>query len=276
VRGHQRKQVERLVRCASPRIRIGELGDQTKSKRTADELFSSVSNGADLRAWALRRGTLDRHAAAPYLWLGPAVPHAAEIAMLAHQLPPPTPEQYLDAEAQGVLRHEFIDGEIVAMVGGTQRHNRISGNAYAILRQHLRGRPCQPFIADVKLHIARANCYYYPDVMVVCGDGSAIADQQPVVEDARLVIEVLSPSTEGIDRREKLHAYRRLPGLQEYVLIAQDRQQVEVYRRQGEVGWLYLTYEPGDDVEWASVALTVPMTELYEGTDTPTHAPPAQ
>ena len=82
-----------------------------------------------------------------------------------------------------------------------------------------------------------------------------------------LVIEVLSPSTEAIDRREKLHAYRHLPALQEYVLISQDRQQVEIYRRQGDVGWLFITFEPGDSVEFASVGATLPIAELYAGTD---------
>ena len=78
---------------------------------------------------------------------------------------------------------------------------------------------------------------------------------------------MLSPSTETIDRREKLHAYRHLPALQEYILISQDMQQVEIYRRQGDVGWLYIPCEPDDSVEFARVGVTLPIAELYTGTD---------
>lgn len=180
-----------------------------------------------------------------------------------------TPEQYLALEAQSPLKNEYVAGEIFAMTGGTQRHNVICLNSVAVLREHLRGRPCHVFMADIKLRVAKANAYYYPDVMVMCRSGvdSARAGDTVVVEEPLLVIEVLSPATEGIDRREKLNAYRQLPALQEYVLISQDRAQVEIYRRQGDIGWLYISCVSGDEVELAAVGLTVPIALLYEGTD---------
>jgi Uma2 family endonuclease len=144
-------------------------------------------------------------------------------------------------------------------------HNRIAFNGATKLLGHLGSRPCQIFINDVKLRVASLGDYYYPDVMVTCTQQAA--NESQVVEDPILVVEVLSPSTENIDRREKLHAYRRIPTLQEYALIAQDRQQVEVYRRQGDIGWLYITFEPGDTVEFASVGLSLPIADLYAGTD---------
>lgn len=178
-----------------------------------------------------------------------------------------TEAEYLAFEEAAPIRHEFVAGEAYAMSGGTLRHNRLAANTLVTLMSHLKDKPCQAFMSDVKLHIARDSAYYYPDVMVTCAEQSVAANEAQVVNDPILVVEVLSPSTEAIDRREKLHAYRRLPSLKEYVLISQDMQQVEVYRRQGDVGWLYITYEPGDTVEFASVGVALPMTELYAGTD---------
>lgn len=180
-----------------------------------------------------------------------------------------TPEQYLALEARSPLKHEYVAGEIYAMTGGTQRHNVISGNAYFALRQHLRGGPCQVFMGDVKLRVAGANAYYYPDVVVSCRESAdpTKAGDSLFADDPVLVIEVLSPGTEAIDRREKLAAYRQLPSLKEYALVAQDRQRVEIYRRAGAIGWIYISYDPGDVVELAAVQLSFPIASLYAGTD---------
>jgi Uma2 family endonuclease len=175
--------------------------------------------------------------------------------------------EYLAFEESSQTRYEYIAGEVYAMAGGSQRHNRIALNTASILLARLAGKPCQTFMSDVKLNVAKDSAYYYPDIMVTCAENATAANESAVVTDPVLVIEVLSPSTETIDRREKLHAYRHLPALQEYALISQDMQQIEVYRRQGDVGWLYITYEPGDTVEFASVGVTLPIAELYAGTD---------
>ncbi|MDP2831755.1 MAG: Uma2 family endonuclease [Pseudomonadota bacterium] len=175
--------------------------------------------------------------------------------------------EYLAFEETAPFRHEYVGGEAYAMSGGTLRHNRVAGNAYISLSLALKGRPCQVFMNDVKLHVARDSAYYYPDVMATCSEQASAANESQVVSNPLLVVEVLSPSTEATDRREKLHAYRRLPSLQEYVLVSQDTQQVEIYRCQGDIGWLYITYEPGDVVEFASVGVALPIAELYAGTD---------
>lgn len=178
-----------------------------------------------------------------------------------------TEAEYLAFEETAPLRHEYVAGEVYAMSGGTQRHNRVCLNMASSLLSRLSGQPCQVFMSDVKLRAAQENAYYYPDVMVTCAEQASAANESQVVSDPVLVVEVLSPSTETIDRREKLHAYRHLPSLQEYALVSQDTHQVEVYRRQGDIGWLYITYEPGDTVEFASVGVTLPIAELYTGTD---------
>ena len=113
---------------------------------------------------------------------------------------------YLAREEESRIRHEYVNGEMYAMSGGSQRHNRIAINAVSALLAGLRGKPCQVFMNDVKLHIARDNAYYYPDVVVVCGESYRMADDAQSVTDPLLVVEVLSPSTESIDRREKLAA----------------------------------------------------------------------
>jgi Uma2 family endonuclease len=178
-----------------------------------------------------------------------------------------TREAYLVMEAAARQRHEYVAGAVYAMAGGSQRHNRIALNLAARLLVHLAGRPCQVYMSDVKLFVAAAEAYYYPDVMVVCGEAQATAGTALVVDAPVLVVEVLSEATESIDRREKLAAYRRLPSLQEYALVSQDRLEVELYRREGDIGWLYLCYEPGDVVQFASVGVDLPLAELYAGTD---------
>ena len=186
------------------------------------------------------------------------------------QRPVYTEADYLALEDKGECRHEFVAGEVHAMAGGSQRHNRITGNAYIQLSLSLKGRSCQVFMSDVKLHIARDQAYYYPDVMVACAQTARAANEAAVLDDPVLVLEVLSPSTENIDRREKLAAYRRLPSVQEYVLISQDRHYVEIYRREGDIGWMYVAFEPGDVVDFASVGVQMPMADLYAGTDVAT------
>ncbi len=179
-------------------------------------------------------------------------------------------KDYLAGELHSPIRHEYFDGQIQAMSGASQRHNVIAGNLYMALRTHLRGRPCIVTMENVQVHVAKTKAYYYPDVVVSCPpQGAGLADERRQVEEPTLIIEVLSPSTEGIDRREKFHAYRRLASLQEYVIVAQDRHQVEVYRRQGDAGLLHVLYEAGEDLELTSVGLTLPLASLYEGTDTP-------
>ncbi len=175
--------------------------------------------------------------------------------------------EYLAFEETARVRHEYLAGEAYAMAGGSLRHNRIALNTASLLLARLSGRPCQVFLSDVKLHVAHDSAYYYPDVMATCASPALAADRSSIVTEPVLVVEVLSPATEIIDRREKLAAYRRLPSLQEYALIAQDRQQIEIYRRQSGSDWLYIASGPGETVEFESLLVTAPLADLYVGTD---------
>ena len=174
-----------------------------------------------------------------------------------------SPEEYLAREAEASEKSEYVDGEIYAMTGTTIRHNLIAGNVYVAFHQHLRDKPCQAYFADIKVHTtARANAFYYPDLVVRC-QNTPLADDSRVITDPTLIVEVLSPSTESTDRREKLSAYRRIPSLQEYVLVAQDERSVEIYRRQGDIGWTYHAFTDNETVELASIGLNLSMDTLY-------------
>jgi len=171
---------------------------------------------------------------------------------------------YLAYEAQSPVRHEYIAGEIFAMTGASIRHNVIAGNLFAELRSHLKGTPCRALIEGVKLRLRKEQSYFYPDVMVTCEDRLQELDsQQQIVEAPLVIIEILSPTTEATDRREKLRAYRTLPSLKEYLLVSQEQAQVEIYRRRGDISWDIITYEPGDTVEIASLELKLGMDEIY-------------
>jgi Uma2 family endonuclease len=190
--------------------------------------------------------------------------------MLSKEYRPLSEEEYLHLEVQSATRHEYVRGDVFAMTGGTLRHNLITGNVFAALRAHLRDTSCRAFINDVRLRVAKANAHYYPDLLVSCAREGAPDDLASAgVDDAVLVIEVLSESTELVDRREKLQAYRTLTSLSEYALISQDRPHVEIHRRRGDIGWEKIEYSAGETVELASVRLSIGMRDIYEGAPIP-------
>jgi Uma2 family endonuclease len=176
-----------------------------------------------------------------------------------------TIEEYLQLENKSEIRHEYLGGQIFAMSGGSKEHNLIAGNIYSRLRSHLRGGSCSAFMADMKVRIELANqaknIFYYPDVIVTCNpqDQDRFLLNYPC-----LIVEVLSPSTETTDRREKLVNYRTLESLQEYVLVSQDEIKVEVYHQDNQENWSMQTLGKGDYLELNSVGLTLTMSDIYE------------
>ncbi len=173
---------------------------------------------------------------------------------------------YLAMDDASQRRHEYIAGQVYAKTSGSERHNRISGNVAWFLADRLEAAPCQVFINDMKLHVEAADAVYYPDVFVRCG--SAVAGEGKVATDAALIVEVLSPSTADIDRREKLAAYWKLPGLRAYWLVSQDEQRVEVHERSETGVRQAFAYAAGDAIPagWFG-GDAVPIGRLYAGTD---------
>jgi Uma2 family endonuclease len=185
-------------------------------------------------------------------------------ATMVHILLKPLDEtDYLASELHATERHEFVNGSVYAMAGASARHNRIAVN----LASHcnLRGtNGCQTFASDMKLRLDAGNLYYYPDVMLVCD----AQDTDPYFKTRPcMVAEVLSPHTEGTDRREKLLAYQKLPSLCEYLLLAQDRIHIELYQRVNMRYWSLTTLGAGDTLTLACAGLTLPVADLYRGVD---------
>ncbi len=173
---------------------------------------------------------------------------------------------YFAGEERGNVRHEYVGGELHAMVGGTLRHNRIGLNIATRFVERTRAAPCEVFLADTKLHVRATDSIYYPDVIVVCGaklDPSAHA-----VDDATLVVEVTSDSTASIDRREKLVAYRKLPGLRGYWIVSQTEQRVEVHERDADGVWRATAFGAGESIAvgWLDGAVFA-LADFYAGTD---------
>ncbi len=169
-------------------------------------------------------------------------------------------KDYLKGELESEVRHEFYDGQVYAMAGAGRNHNKISLNIASRLRQGSRGTSCSSFMADMKLYIAELERFYYPDILLSCDESD---NHEYYSEKPCLVVEILSPSTEGIDRREKLHAYQNIPSLHEYVMVAQDEQKVELYRRDGE-HWQYFLLDANDTLQLECIDIALPMCDIYE------------
>jgi len=173
-----------------------------------------------------------------------------------------SPEDYLIGEETSPIRYEYVDGEVYAMSGESKAHNVIAGNLYMLLRQHLKGSPCQVYMENVKTYIKTRTTerFYYPDLQVSCSKDSL---QKSHVETApKLIIEVLSPSTERYDRTEKRYAYQQLESLEEYVLVAQHERYVEIYRRQNQ--WQREIYQLDNKPYLESLDLALSFEDIYE------------
>jgi Uma2 family endonuclease len=176
-----------------------------------------------------------------------------------------TVDEYLQLEQTSEIRHEYLGGQIFAMSGGSKQHNTITLNIASRVRSHLRGGSCSVFMADMKVRIQLANqnknIFYYPDVIVSCdpNDQDSFSLNYPC-----LIIEVLSPSTELTDRREKLVNYRNLETLQEYVLVSQEEIKVEIYRKDAQGNWSLTILGKGNELRLDSVGLTLTMADIYE------------
>lgn len=176
------------------------------------------------------------------------------------------PEAYLQGERETEQRYEYIRGEIYAMAGAGDGHVRISGNVFALLKAHLRGSGCSVYMADMKVRVKEDEAFFYPDVMVTCDP--ADLQRNYTKHSPRLVIEVLSASTEGYDRGVKFALYREIASLQEYVLIDPRSYRVDVFRRNAQDRWeLFAFTTMESQVEFASVNCGLAMQDLYEDVD---------
>lgn len=183
-----------------------------------------------------------------------------------------TVQDYLIFEETAKLRHEYVRGQVFAMSGSTEAHNIISNNLNVALHNFVRGSGCRVFTHAMKVRVEKADSFYYPDVIVTCEpiDAKSVFKCSP-----SLIIEVLSPSTRQIDRREKLVAYQQLGSLHQYVIVHQSRMFIEAYTRisQSDNEWQLDTLRRSDELRLQALPhkpLCMPVTAVYDGVDVPT------
>jgi len=165
-------------------------------------------------------------------------------------------EDYLQSELTREIKHELINGNVLAMAGASKNHERLSGNIYGEFRSHLKASSCEAFSSDMKVKVG--SNFFYPDVMVVCDDKT---DNDYYTESPVIIVEVLSKSTRRVDETIKLMAYINIPNVQEYVIIEQDIVDIQVLRRSE--SWLPKHYFLGDEVFFESIGLVLSVEEIY-------------
>lgn len=173
-----------------------------------------------------------------------------------------TVTEYLAMEAASQVKHEYVDGTVYDIAGGTIAHDRIANNVRAALVTHLGDSSCVPLGPDVRLRVS-PTVYYYPDAIVICDEHLDLGDIE--VTTPRLIVEVLSGGTEANDRGDKFASYQTLASFEEYVLVGSRRHVVERYRRTEGVRWSYQRYGADEEVTLETIGLTVPVTAFYVG-----------
>ncbi len=174
-----------------------------------------------------------------------------------------SPDAYLEWENRQPDKHEYLRGEVYAMTGTSQAHVVVNGNLFMALSQHLRGTRCRVYLPDMKLRIAEADAFFYPDLKVSCDDRDLRAEY--AIEHPVLLAEILSASTADYDRGTKLTAYLKLPSLKEYALVDPDVRSVELYRRNPDGTWLLIDCAMRGELRLESIDLTLPLPALFEG-----------
>src|SRR5882724_3803988 len=195
-----------------------------------------------------------------YLVAEPTVAHAADL-----EHPYVSVEEYLEREPHSQVRHEYVEGHVYAMAGASDNHNRIAGNIFSFLHSALRGKPCEPFVSDMKAKIQSqlASSFYYPDVLVACDptDKEKYYRERPVV-----IVEVLSPQTRRTDEREKAMAYRLVSSIEAYLLVEQDRLRITVLHR-ADNDWRREVIDGRTAVlKLECLGVEIPMARIYERT----------
>ena len=182
----------------------------------------------------------------------------------ALKLKPLSAEEYLQLEASSSTKHEFVDGQVYAFAGATDRHNRVVTNISGHLWAATRKGQCQTYTSDMKLRVQEelTSRFYYPDVMVMCSksDNDELYKTSP-----SLLVEVMSPSTASVDRREKLMAYQSIPELRDYLIVSADERYLERYRRDDTEGWWYHEYRRDGTVKLPHLGLELTLDDIYEG-----------
>ena len=181
--------------------------------------------------------------------------------MASERTPTMSVEEYFELEENNPdTRYEYLDGYVYMMSGGSANHATISGNIYALLKSFLRGGPCRVYNSDMKVRVSEKR-YFHPDVTVTCDPRDR--GNTDLIQSPRLVIEVLSPSTEARDRGSKLQCYLACPSIEEYLLVDTRSMRIEIYRKE-QKKWVYDAFEADDEVELTTLGVHFPVIDAYE------------
>lgn len=176
-----------------------------------------------------------------------------------------SPEDYLELERKTDYKSEYHDGQIFAMSGGTERHDRISVNLSGLIFVHLKGRKCRLFSANMRVLVEPSGLYTYPDLSVTCEKPHFTDEHVDTLTNPTLLIEVLSPSTESYDRGTKAKLYRAIPSLQELLIVSQTGCEIELYRRQPDGTWVLIEAKGLDaSLELRSIGYELKLRDVYE------------
>jgi Uma2 family endonuclease len=179
-----------------------------------------------------------------------------------------TPEQYLAIERAAEIRHEFVDGGMFAMSGGTMNHALVVSNALFQLMSQLPGGKCRAVANDLRLFSQTHRVFTYPDIVVTCGPPVFLDPRRDTIVDATAIIEVLSPSTKSYDRGDKFAFYRSLPSFADYLLLGQDEVRAEHHARQADGSWLLREFTSrGDQIKLVSIGCSVNLGSVYENVE---------
>ncbi|NJL09720.1 MAG: Uma2 family endonuclease [Calothrix sp. SM1_7_51] len=179
-----------------------------------------------------------------------------------------SPEEYLEMEVNSEERHEYINGEIIPMTGGTPNHNQITGNLYAALNFTLKRQPYRVFVVDQRLWIPKKRINTYPDVMVVATPLELQEGRRDTVINPLMIAEVLSKSTKSYDKDDKFAAYRTINSFKEYLLIDQYAMRVEQYSKTDDNRWIFSEYEDEDTtITLTSIPFEFSVADIYDNVD---------
>lgn len=176
-----------------------------------------------------------------------------------------TPEEYLAFERRSDKRHEYVDGELFAMSGASERHNQIVVNLSREVSTQFKGRSCRVYTNDMRVRITGTTRYHYPDAVAVCSAPRFDDEEKDTLINPDLIVEVLSASTEAYDRGEKFEYYRRIETFTEYVLVAQDKPHIEQFFRQANGQWLFTATSGLESfIDLTSVGCKLSLDEIYD------------
>lgn len=174
-----------------------------------------------------------------------------------------TPKEYLEIERISPIKHEYIDGQIVAMAGASKAHVIVTGNLSALILNHLRGTGCLSYATDMKVRLPDSRLFYYPDLAVTCDERDKNSNEDFILH-PKLLIEVLSDSTEAFDRGDKFADYKAIAEFEEYLLVHQNQVLVERFQRKSGNLWVPTIYRAGDTIKLTSIDFSCPISALYD------------